>query len=278
MTRRARLALVFLALAILLGSAIPVIRRGAIRNARSWHGFTIGQAPPDKAVAARPVWSMALHHVTLPGSSFPWQQRWARLSQDGRVMSVTFSTGCCIGLPESPVAPTQEDWRELMRRQVTPPDRFREGAGPPQLDESVDETHIRQISGADMRLYGQAALREVSRRFGPPAQTDRVNALGPMGNPFSTSGTMVRMRWTKPGPAGPETVALLYANEFHTCLSVVAEDVPHPPLADACEGVDLLCPYDWYPEDRARDLARSREALPPPPAPPRPGQENCRSR
>jgi hypothetical protein len=266
---------------VFLASCGPLLRALGLSDERDWYGLTIGKTPPASAIAETTLpGGPPSYEVQLTGSRFPWQQETARLSQDGRVMAVTLSTGCCLPFPESLVSLSDEDMREMARLAASVPDRFRDGEGPPQLEQSREMLQIRVISARDMGRYAEAALRTVSQKLGRPNSTSWKNApeWSPMTDPLSKESRLFEARWTRNGAYGAETIAILDSSPSRICFSAVAVGIPHPRLESACEGVDLTCFFDWYPSEKTRLRERLARGEFVPPSAPEPGEERCRSR
>jgi len=206
----------------------------------TWGGFTLGEKAPARAVKDKGYNDP--HRVELAASQgFPWQSAFAQLDDQYRVMSVTLTTSCCIVRTESDKPPSPEEAAANNAAEQAVPDRFREGKGPPSISEPRLPSPMfvnRVISGPDMINYGRAALRTTSARLGPPAKAGWESSWVPLYSSLN-SGRVFRARWFRSIAGVRQTVAMLDIGKTQNCLTIVAEDIPHPLIQDGCRGLQL---------------------------------------
>jgi hypothetical protein len=164
------------------------------------------------------------------------------------------------------VNPSKEEVASRRRAELEVPDRFRDGLPPPVLVNASSDTN-RVISWGDMLAYGRSALRAAVVRLGRPTTAKSEPSFYDQGLSYLDDGRVFRTRWSRPGDRGPVDFAVLDVGKVSNCLTVAADNIPHPPIVGGCEGLDRTCIKDWYPVPQPAPRT-SGTPLPVPPSPP----------
>ncbi|MBS0478192.1 MAG: hypothetical protein JSR79_02695 [Proteobacteria bacterium] len=229
-------------------------------DALRWGGFVLGQPTPTNAFdparspvgadGRQPPHALFLQHALMIPSvpEFPWQEAFAQVDGQRRVIAVTLSTACCDEGRESDTALSADAIRALASDELKVPDRYEENAGPPRYRHTDFNDSTRFISAGDMTAYGRAALKQAIARLGPPTKT----AIEPMGGgPVSVSYLDdykgLRVHWARKGPAGPKDFAVMDIGKSQICLTVAAGSDHQLPVRSGCAGLELGCYDQFYP-------------------------------